>query len=164
MKRIITSIIVAIAVAMSSSAQNVTITELMNRLESDPSVSIAFVTSSMLKHLPKDSSPILSSIASQEGVGSIRVYSFTGGAQGESNVKALMDLYVKDSSNSELLMKSKNGAKETIMWGIPRRPLDQNYYSKILLMSRRDGAKSSLIIISGNISPKVVGDLIDSVQ
>lgn len=163
MKRIITSIIVAIAVAMSSSAQNVTITELMNRLESDPSVSIAFVTSSMLKHLPKDSSPILSSIASQSGVGSIRVYSFTGSTQGERNAKALMDLYVKESSNSELLMKLKSGPKETIMWGIPRQN-DQNYYNQILLLSRGDGSKSSLIIITGKISTKVVGDLIDSVQ
>lgn len=174
MKRILTAIIAILVMGTGLSAQNMsndkktkpkeTRTELVNYLASLPGVSVTYLTDSMLKRVNKDgsTSPLAALVSgSGTGVESVRVFEL-GSAKAEEGGKKLLNSYISESPNAELFVLQRDGSSETMIYGIPARNLASGYFRYLLMYSKESGEKAKLIIISGAIWQKSIGNMIDA--
>ncbi len=139
-------------------------TELVKYLASLPDVNVAYLTDSMLKRVNKDgsTSPLAALVSgSGTGVESVRVFEL-GSAKAEEGGKKLLDLYLSESPNAELFVLQRDGSNETMIYGIPARNLAPGYFWYLLMYSKEAGEKAKLIIISGAIWEKSIGNMIDA--
>lgn len=145
--------------------------EILTHLASLPGVSVTYLTRSMLQRLPKDKakSP-LAILVDKADIESIRLFEL-GNGDAEASGKKLIDIYISEvpdqgnlnytPSRVELLMLQNNSPNELLMYGISKAN-DVYRYQTILMYSKSKGKKTILIIISGNISADIIGELIDS--
>ncbi len=174
MKRILTAVIAILVMGAGMSAQNVsnnkntkpkeTRTELVKYLTSLTDVNMTYLTESMLKRVNKDgsTSPLAALVSgSGTGVESVRVFEL-GSAKAEEAGKKLLDHYLSESPNAELFVLQRDRSNETMIYGIPARNLAPGYFRYLLMYSKGSGDKAKLIIISGTIGEKSIGNMIDA--
>ena len=92
---------------------------------------------------------------------SVRVFEL-GSAKAEEGGKKLLNSYISESPNAELFVLQRDGSSETRIYGIPARNLASGYFRYLLMYSKESGEKAKLIIISGAIWQKSIGDMIDA--
>lgn len=173
MKRIFTTIIAIIVMAIGVVAQNTqsneksgnkeSRVELLNYLTSLPDVSVTYLSKSMIQKIPnKNPDSPLGLLISNGGVSSVRVFEL-GTPEAETAGKKLMNSYISEfrGKEPELLMFQKDTSNEIQIYGLPY--INDIYkFNRVIMYSKMQRKKALLIILSGSIPESSIGQLIDS--